>query len=70
MNLLERDEFAGLSVAPFEDLFRTASGFYNLETRAWWLSLCSTYSGVCSLSKLLQLLERREMAFAVHSWCF
>jgi hypothetical protein len=31
VDLLERDEFAGLSVAPFEDLFRIASGFCCLE---------------------------------------
>lgn len=68
MDLLQRDEFAGLSVASFEDLLQIGSGCCLEAGRLWPLGR-QTYSCVCSLSKLLQLLERREMAFAVHNSC-
>lgn len=69
MDFLERDVLARLSVATFENLYRKGSQCQNAASSSEPWLWGDTHRRVGSLSQLLQLLERGEMAFAVHLGC-
>lgn len=66
VDLLESDEFACLAVAAFEYLVVGERISDVLRSARTSLDMTTTHRGICSLSKLLQLLERAGVSFPIH----